>query len=285
MSYEIGNFSADTSVSPDPARPGRYRGHISPNWNVLYVFGGVTMATAVSAARSALGQREFELLSAHATFLAPIQSGAVTLDVKPLRAGKGSEQFTVDMRAGEGEHSDLHLSCTFGPKRDHDARFTDLQFPDVPPPERVERPKPPPGFGIARLPYHYSVETRPVLGNLGWDTEWEAGPARWMAWHRLRNNPRLDDGSLDPLAYVPAADMVGFAFRQGVGPRAKPSMVISLDISLHVFARTDSEWLLQDTQVTQTSDGYLSGIVHLWDERGLLVASALQRAMLRTMMR
>ena len=58
-------------------------------------------------------------------------------------------------------------------------------------------------------------------------------------------------------------------------------MVISLEICLHVFARTDSEWLLQDSHACQARDGYVSGRVNLWDERGELVAQATQLATLR----
>ncbi|MDB4975165.1 MAG: acyl-CoA thioesterase-like protein [Myxococcaceae bacterium] len=290
MSYQIGNLREDTAVTPDPTRPGRYRATISPHWNIMYVFGGLTMATAVSAARAALTQPSFDLLSATATYLSPIQAGPMTLDVRRLRVGKGSEQLAVDMRHGQPDDaregtSDLHVVCTFGPKRPSETRFTDLTFPEVPRPEALERPKPPPGFGVSRLPYHYSVEVRPVLGNLPWDRDWEAGPARWMAWHRLRNTPRLPDGTVDPLAYVPAADMIGPAVRQGQGPRAKLEMVISLEISLHVYARTDSEWLLQESHASHAGDGYASGRVNLWDEHGTLVAQASQRAMLKPIVR
>jgi acyl-CoA thioesterase len=285
MQYQIGNFAEDTAVTADPQHPGRYTANLSPNWNILYVFGGVTMATAVSAARAAVSQPDFELLTATATFLSPIQAGPQTLDVRKLRAGKGAEQLTVEMRcdaSSEGRTgSDLHVVCTFGPRRRADTKFVDLAFPTVPGPNDIARPKPPPGSGVARLPYHYSVESRPVLGNLPWDNDWKPGPARWAAWHRLRNNVRLHDGTLDPLVYVPAADMIGPAVRQAQGPGPRLTMSISLEISLHVFARTDSEWLLQDAHASQAGDGYASGIVNLWDERGVLVAQALQRAILR----
>lgn len=290
MSYEIGNFGADTAVTLEPGRPGRYLANISPNWNILYVFGGMTMATAVSAARAAVTQPGFELLSATATYLAPIQAGPMTLDVRKLRVGKGSEQLAVEMRHGrpndEREGStDLHVVCTFGPKRASATRFVDLEFPTVPAPDAVPRFKPPEGYVGGRFPYRYSVEARPVLGNMPWDKDWQAGPARWMAWHRLRNQARLADGTLDPLAYVPAADMIGPALRQAQGPQAKFEMVISLEICLHIFARTDSDWLLQDAHASQARDGYVSGRVNLWDERGQLVAQATQLAMLKPMVR
>ncbi|MDB4989630.1 MAG: Acyl-CoA thioesterase-like protein [Myxococcaceae bacterium] len=290
MSYQIGNLYEDTAVSADPSRPGRYLANISPNWNILYVFGGLTMATAISAARASLTQPHFDLLSATATYLSPIQAGPITLDVRKLRVGKGSEQIAVDMRHGQPDDaregiSDLHTVCTFGPKRATDTTFTDLTFPEVPTPDSLARPKPPAGFGVARLAYNYSVETRPVLGNLPWDKDWQAGPARWMAWHRLRNSPRLPDGTLDPLAYVPAADMIGPAVRQAQGPHSALAMVISLEISLHVYGHTHGEWLLQDSQACQANDGYVSGRVNLWDEQGKLVAQASQRAMLKPLVR
>jgi acyl-CoA thioesterase len=285
MQYQIGNFAEDTAVTADAHHPGRYTANLSPNWNILYVFGGVSMATAISAARAAVSRPSFELLTATATFLSPIHAGPQTLDVRRLRASKGAEQLTVEMRSDasseERTGSDLHVVCTFGPKRPAVTTFVDLKFPSVPGPHDVEQPKPPPGSGFARLPYHHSVESRPVLGNLPWDQDWRAGPARWASWYRLRNNVRLDDGTLDPLVYVPAADMIGPAVRQAQGPGPRLTMSISLEIALHVFAHTDSEWLLQDARASQAADGYASGIVNLWDERGLLVAQALQRAILR----
>ncbi|MET0287148.1 MAG: thioesterase family protein [Polyangiales bacterium] len=288
MQYQIGNFREDTAVRPDATRPGRYLATISPNWNILYVFGGLTMATAINAATTALAQPDFELLTATATYVAPIKAGPQTLDVRVLRAGKGAAQLVVEMRAGEPDdrsQPDLFVVCTFGPRRASDTRFVELRMPDVARPEQVVRPKPPPGVIVGRLAYHYSVEQRPVLGNLPWTTDWEPGPAQWAAWHRLRDTPWLEDGTVDPLTYALAGDMIGPAVRQGQGGKAPLTMMISLEINLHVFARTNSEWLLQDAQASQAADGYASGRVNLWDEQGQLVAQATQRAMLRPMPR
>jgi acyl-CoA thioesterase len=284
MQYQIGNFREDTAVRADPSKPGRYLANISPNWNIIYVFGGLTMATAISAARAAVSQSDFELLTATATYLAPISAGPQTLEVRPLRVGKGAEQLVVEMRSGEPDakpQPDLFVVCTFGPRRPTETRFVDLSFPEVPRPDELVRLKPPSDVAFGKLPYHYSVEQRPVKGNLPWKTDWPAGPAQWAAWHRLRITPRRDDGMVDQLAYVPAADMIGPAVRQGQGGSAPWTMVISLEICMHFYAHTDSEWLLQDAQACHADDGYASGRVNLWDERGKLVAQATQRAMLR----
>jgi acyl-CoA thioesterase-2 len=285
MAFEAGDFRADTTVRADPSRPGRYLATLSPHWNIMYVFGGLTMATAVSAARAALRQPSFELLTATAQYIAPVSAGPLTLDVRTLRAGRGAEQLLVELRAGEPRDDDsppdLFVMCTFGPRRANDTRFVGLEFPDVPKPAQVKRAEAPPGSVFGRLAYNSSVDQRPVIGNLSWETDWEPGPARWTAWHRLYNTPWLEDGTVDPLAYVLAGDMLGPAVRQGQGGKAPLTMMISLEICVHVFARTRGEWLLQDARALQAGDGYASGRVDLWDEQGQLIAQATQRAMMR----
>src|SRR5262245_3906879 len=135
MSYPPGQLLEDTRVVKDASTPGRYLATITPHWNILYAFGGVTMAAAVSAARAALSQPSFELLTTSCTFLTPVQAGPVTLDVRTLRAGKGSEQLAVDLYQG-GTEPALHLVASFGPRRDeHGGGFVDLRCPEVPQPE------------------------------------------------------------------------------------------------------------------------------------------------------
>ena len=88
-------------------------------------------------------------------------------------------------------------------------------------------------------------------------------------WARARRRKKAD------------AEMVGgYALAAGLQP-ATGKRRVSLEITLHFFARTDSEWLLQDARIYQAGDGYVRGAVNLWDERERLVAYALQRAVLR----
>jgi acyl-CoA thioesterase len=289
MTYQPGDLLEDTRVEPVPDHPGRYRATISNAWNIMYVFGGVTMATALSAARAALAQPDFEPLIATGTFLSPLHAGSVMLDVRSLRRGKGAEQLAVELRADGSDGPALHLVSSFGPRRESEIRALDLSFPDVPPPESIPAHVPRPGASMLLLPYYHSIETRvppaaehaaeAVAGALY--TEGASPRSRWAGWQRFRKTPRLADGSLDPLAYVLASDSIGPALRVLRGRGAPPVMMISLEISLHFFERTDSEWLLQDVQIYRAADGYVSGIVHLWDERKRLVGHALQRALLR----
>lgn len=281
----VGDLLRDTRVSLDPTQSSdalrRYRADIPDSWNILYTFGGVTMATAVRAAREALSQPSFDLLSATCTFLAPVSAGPASIDVRTLRKGKGSEQMSVDLRSGDSEESNLHVSVTFGPKRASDTRFVDPARPIVKNPDDTHPPLPPPDYPMLKLPYHQCVQIKSCGDRMPWDTSWEGDKARWVGWFRFVNTPRLADGTLDQIAYIPPCDMIGPALLQARGPKAPPTMVVSLEISVHFLEKTTSEWLLQDTQCYHAGDGYASGMVHLWDEQGTLVAHAIQRAVMR----
>lgn len=278
MMHRAGDLLEDTRVTADAERPMRMHATLSPAWNILYAFGGVTMAAAVNAARSCLSQPGFELLTATGTFLSPVQAGALVMDVRTLRKGKGSEQLTVELREARHKSPALHVVTSFGPRREGDTALQIIPFPDVPLPDAIPAHVPKDGSAMMMLPYYHSVETRVPPSR---SPELDIEQARWRGWLRFKNTPRLADGTLDPLAYVPACDMIGPALRVARGRSAAPTMVISLEISLHFYARTASEWLLQDAQIFQAADGYVSGVVHLWDQDKRLVGHALQRALLR----
>jgi acyl-CoA thioesterase len=129
------------------------------------------------------------------------------------------------------------------------------------------------------IPYYHSVETR-VVPTAEHQAKAASG-SQWLGWFRFKNTPRTQNGQLDPLAYVAACDMIAPALREVRGKKAAPMLVVSLEITLHFFRTTDSEWLLQDARIYQAGDGYVSGIVNLWDEQERLVGHALQRAVLR----
>jgi acyl-CoA thioesterase len=279
MTYKPGDLREDTRVEVVPGRAGRLRATLSNAWNVVYVFGGTTMALGVSAARAALSQPEFNLLSATCTFLSPVQAGAIELETRTLRRGKGSEQIAVDLFEGANQAPSLHLVASFGPRREADLTHVDTPFPALIKPDDIPEFIPRPGSRMLMMPYYHSVETR-VVPRVS-DHERPAHDSRWLGWFRFKNTPRTPEGELDPLAYVAACDMIGPALRELRGKKAAPMFMVSLEITLHFFARTRSEWLLQDARIYQAGDGYVSGIVNLWDEEERLLGYALQRAVLR----
>jgi acyl-CoA thioesterase len=277
MSTPPGDLSAGR-ITPDNQVPLRFHAELDPGWNILFAFGGSTMGTAMQAARAALTQPEFVMLSANASYLSPVKCGPVVLDARRLRAGKGAEQISVDVSQGKPDQSLLHLVASFGPRRETDTDFTGLAAPDVPSHSELSTVEARSGSRMAMVPYYHSIEARPITPDVAAGSRAEPS---WRGWYRLRNTPRLPGGELDPAAYACACDMIGPALRMARGRSAPPILLVSLEIALHILAPTEGEWLLQDTQILHAGNGYVTGIVHLWDEEKRLVAHALQRAVIR----
>jgi len=82
------DLRADTTLVADPTRRGRFRAEIPDDWKVVFVFGGVSMYTALRAMQEALGRAELDLVTANAIFLAPVPPGPITIDVDVLRDGR-----------------------------------------------------------------------------------------------------------------------------------------------------------------------------------------------------
>jgi hypothetical protein len=91
--------------------------------------------------------------------------------------------------------------------------------------------------------------------------------------------PRLPDGTIDPISLPIPADMLGPAVGQRTGPSS--FFVVTLELGLHWFARTTSSWVLQHVVSPHAGDGYASGHVYLWDEDRTLLGFATQRARMR----
>src|SRR4051812_34673573 len=71
---------------------GRYAGTLGPEWNCPIVpQGGMVMAIAARAMSAALGD-ELPLRSISVVFAAPVQAGAVDIEVQVLRRGRSMSQ-------------------------------------------------------------------------------------------------------------------------------------------------------------------------------------------------
>src|SRR5437868_5252880 len=132
------NLRADTVLTPDADIAGRFHAELPDDWKVVYIFGGVSMYTALRAMREALGRPELELVTANAIFLAPVPPGPVTIDVEVLRDGRTASQVAADLRV-DGKLA-LRAHGVFGIAHDTDLGFLDVQFPDVRAPLELEIP-------------------------------------------------------------------------------------------------------------------------------------------------
>jgi acyl-CoA thioesterase len=275
-----GDFLVDTDVTADPGVEGRYRLDLSPAWNVFYAFGGITMAVALRAAERALDRDDLRPLTATALYVKPVSAGPVEIDVSVLRNGRTAAQATASLRnGGGGEGPALFLTTAFGQSHPSLVDYVDARFPDVPPPEACEPPPPQDDDSPFRdIPFHRQTDWRPTHP---WDRDnWQPSTAEMSSWTRLLKEPRLPDGSIDPVSLCIPADILGSAVSQRVPPD-QPWLVLTLELGLHFLQPTESAWVLQHTVAPHAGDGYASGHVFLWDDQRRLLGFATQRARMR----
>jgi acyl-CoA thioesterase len=285
------DFLADTDVVTDPGRPGRFGIEVSPAWNVIYTFGGMSFGLALRAAQRAMARDDLDVISAHAVYCQPVSAGPVVIDTRVLRQGRAAAQVLAELRpadSAEGvvaeEPPSISLSAVFGHLEDSPVDFTGIEFPadarsvahSVTPPEVESSP-----FGHIR--FHDQVEWR--VAAAGFDPTaglaLEPGPAHTQVWMRFRRDPRLADGTIDPVALAVPADTLGWAVFRRMGATVPPFLVLTLELDLQVLAPTRSSWLLQDVRCQHAGGGFAFGTVELWDEDHRLVAMASQRARLK----
>ena len=276
------DLRADTVLTADPLVAGRFHADIPEGWKVVYVFGGVTMYTALRAMQEALGRPDLALVTANAIFLAPVPPGPVTIDVEVLRDGRTASQVAADLYV-DGKLS-LRAHGVFGIAHDTDLGFVDVEFPIVPGPLELAIPEPPEGFSLGPVEHNNfdeQADWRPIDTYAPWDPDFKAGPARVKAWTRLHCEPKLADGSYDLLALAVHGDVIGPAMGQGLGPIGKSFMEVSLEIGIRFIATPVTPWVLQEIEAWHVGDGYATGPARLWDEEGNLCAIATQTANLR----
>ncbi|MGZ6997609.1 MAG: acyl-CoA thioesterase [Acidimicrobiia bacterium] len=99
------------------------------------------------------------------------------------------------------------------------------------------------------------------------------GNGRCALWVRL---PGLLELSASTLSIV--GDYVPFGISQALGARAGGN---SLDNTMRVANRAQTDWILADIRVHAIADGFGHGLVHLWTEDGTLLGTASQSTIVR----
>ena len=178
----------------------------------------------------------------NALFVQPVSPGPVEIDVQVLRSGRTAGQAVADLRNTHQDGTALHLTAAFGQLHESSIDYLDVTFPDVPMPDDCQPPPPRPDDSpFANINFHEQTDWRPTAW---WDpVDWQPSPAVASAWTRLVKEPRLPDGTIDPVSLCIPADTLGMAIGQRVGP--DPFFILTLEIGLQFFGPTESPWLLQ----------------------------------------
>ncbi|AKT41727.1 acyl-CoA thioesterase [Chondromyces crocatus] len=300
------DLALDTAVTPVPEVPGAFTATLTPAWNWHLPAGGVLMTVGLRAIEAAIGDPSLQPVSATTLFCAPVPPGPVAIRVDLLRRGNATVQARASVRSlasqgtsgappGEGSAQrglaasslepcgapDFEVSATFARAREaFGIDVLDAAPPVVPSPAEAP-PYLEPRRGGAGFPFLANFESKLALGKPFWRLGWEPGPARFARWMRYLVPQRRPDGTVDPLALPPIADLMPTALTQKLGPEGPRFMAPSLDLTVHFLDPSTSDWLLISTWVRRARAGYATGEVEIWGDDGRLLAYGNQTMMLR----
>lgn len=271
----------------------RWVAQLSPAWDVPSgVHGGVMLATALRAAGEALALAEVDPLSAperrlrtvHASFLAPPAAHDLGVDTTVVRRGGTTAHVDVVVSTPSTTAA-LSARALYVRPRPSDDGWVDVPAPDVPGPDARSvaaaeqasvRHWP---MAVPPLMSHFDLST--ALGRLPWEHGWEPGaPARYARWSRYREAPTLADGTIDPLALLPIADLPGPSVWVRFGPDEALRALLSLEMTFDVLEPVRDEWILADFHARVLGDGYVLMDCELWSA-GRLVALLRQTMLTR----
>jgi len=248
-------------------RPDRWRlelepRHLNPG-STLY--GGTGIAAAACTMEAVTGQ---PLLWTTTRFLDTAQLGEVLeVEVRVDAAGSRTSQVGVQGRRGDDVVFDAIGACGVG----HDEGTTDqwLVMPDAAPPEECE---PVPSLVELEGTFLDTLDRRVAFGRFP-GPGGAPGEARIGLWTRVKDT---DSTTSAMLAWLADCMPLGVAAAMGRIPFGT-----SLDNTLRLGARTNSEWLLADIRPKTASRGYAYGDVDLWAQDGTLLATGSQTAIIK----
>ncbi|HEX4244020.1 MAG TPA: thioesterase family protein [Acidimicrobiales bacterium] len=281
MSESQSAFLRETTATPDPEVPGRYRLELSDDWVVAEVpQGGVVTAVAARAMGSHLDREGQVLRSISAVFAGLVRPGPVEVDVTVLRRGRTLSQLTATVR-NAGAEAGLTALAVFGSTRPG-FEFTDVRCPEAPPPEECPsfRDPPPdevPAGRMAASPFWSRVEGRAAVGHAPWE-RWLPTTSETVGWYRFDDPPVDGEGRLDPLALVALCDTMPGSVGERMGGTDVEWFGPSADLTVHVVGSTRGGWLLARGRARHAGQGYASIELELWDpDQRTLVAYGTQQ--------
>jgi acyl-CoA thioesterase len=284
------NILKDTTPIPDGSDPTLVRSVITDAWGLYFAQGGVVMAAALRAMDLVLARDDLRLASASAVFCRPVACGPVETRVQVLRSGRRGAQVHGALRDQTAPEDAVSVAVN--------AVFTDptIEGPElaplVCPPELREVPAD--ETAASSIP-----DNDFPLGFLD-NTEWhvavrpEAEPQRTTQpapevlprlamWFRFTDPPAAPGESWQPALLPIPGDALGSALVVALGGGTRPVGSVSLQMDLQVHAPISGSWIGIDSTCTHIGNGLASGVLQLWSDAGVHVATVSQTAMLRSL--
>ena len=265
----MGDFEKDTRVE---GSAGRYRASLSEDWRIWGPNGGYLAAIALRAVgREAAIPRP---ASFHGHFLAVARFAEVALEVTPIRVGRRSESFRVQMsQEGKTIFEGLVRTAASSPGLEHDV----ATMPEVPAPEglrsaaEIAR-----DYGLEdrpRYPFWQNLEARPLAPERFLEAPRPRAP-EWRQWYRFRPRDTFDDPWTDAGRYLLLIDTLTWPAAVQPHEPAPAYSAPNLDVSAWFHRAAPGEpWLLADHRCDVAEAGLMGTTARIWSPAGRLLAS------------
>ncbi len=225
------------------------------------MFGGVGMAAAITAMERTCGRPVIWATAQYLSYARP--PAVVDVDVRVAVQGRHTSQARVTAHVGDSEI--LTVNAALG-QRPEAGRWQWTTAPDVPPPEACAESE---RWNPQIRDLHSRVEVRIARGSHA-----QASPdGRLILWIRPRGDEIIDAGMLAIMAdHVPSA--VGAALGRRAGGN-------SLDNTIRLIEPVATRWVLCDTTIVGIAHGVAHGVMTLFADSGVLMATASQSMIVR----
>ena len=269
MSEGPRNLRADTVLTPDPDVAGRFHADIPEGWKVVYVFGGVTMYTALRAMQEALGRPELQ--PRHRQRDLP-RAGAAGPG-HDRRRGAPRRPHRVAGRRRPSRRRQPRVARARRVRRRGTTPSSASSTWSSPTSRGPPRSRDP---GAARRlqPRPVRAHQLPRANRLAADRRLRAVGSRLQG--RSRAHQGVDAAPVraaTPRRFLRPARGRGARRRDRSRGRARdsarsarPFMVLSLEIGIRFVATPVTPWVLQEIEAWHVGDGYATGPARLWDE-------------------
>lgn len=245
-------------------------------WGAVY--GGYVAGVLVHALERAApeGQR---LAIAHVCFVNALRTEPAQVAIEPVRRGRTASCLLARL-IQDRQPAAVATGWTSTEPPDQPSRYDLARPPAGEPDEHRPRPRPAvePGDPLSFSALQFEV--RDVSGHDGSHAE----QVRRVEWYRLLALDLADDEPMPLGGLALVADMIGapqyFTAHHAMG--AQPAL-LSLDLSLHIFAAPAGPWLLGATSSVGVAHGRTIATGTYHDRAGALAATVTQLSLARPM--
>lgn len=224
------------------------------------------LASAALAAASEAGSRHLHAVALTSSFAGSCVPGPAQLRTEIRRVGRGASFVHVTL--SQSDSVAVESLVTLATLHDEPARYSDAVAPAVAPLEQCVRSSGPDQINIMR-----ALDLRLDPASAGWSTGRFSTRGEVLAWMRL------DDGhaTWDPWSMLFASD----ALPPATFPLGSSGWVPTLQLTTYARRIPVGEWLRARQWCVVVAGDMVDERCELFDERGELVGSSSQLAMVR----